>query len=63
MKMSQEQIEKIDYLIIVVDHWATESAHIKKHIDSAYKLVIQQYAKITGITQKEARSHLDTLIR
>jgi len=54
--------EQIDSLVLVLDYYATQSAHAEKHIDSAYKPVVRQYAKMIGITQKQARSHLDTLI-
>lgn len=59
MKVNQNQI---DDLVLVLDHYATKSAHAEQHIDSAYKPVVRQYAKMIGLTQKEARAHLDTLI-
>lgn len=55
MEVTQTQI---DDLMTAVDFYSTKCAQKQKHCESWLKPVVQQYAKIIGVTQDCARTHI-----
>jgi hypothetical protein len=54
-EVNQDQVDK---LLLAWDSYAVRSTHAQKHLKGDFDYVCSLYAKLFGITKKQAHEHL-----